>query len=189
MDHDDIWDDSLLIKAYEESVRMRNEDVAKELAMKTNKKTSDEVESMESGSTQSTMTFKEGDFVRSTFSEDGVDYEAEILKINENETCCVRYLGYGNEERVKLEDLIESWGPEAREEQITTAEANAQNTTNHDRTIESCGLNQFVLNSSKFINNSSIPVPPMVNFKFQKLINCFVQLFSFITASNASSNV
>lgn len=120
MDHDDIWDDSLLIKAYEESVKLRNEDVAKKLAMRTNKKeknpeVSDEVTASSSseeddGDENPECTLKVGDFVRSTFSEDGVDYEAEITRMNDNGTCCIRYLGYGNEEKVKVEDLVESWG-------------------------------------------------------------------------------
>lgn len=118
MDHDDIWDDSLLIKAYEDSVKLRNEDVAKKLAMKTNKKveklsevtlstSSDEESSVDE---MAESKFKVGDFVRSTFSEDGVDYEAEITTLSDNGTCCIRYLGYGNEEKVKVEDLVESWG-------------------------------------------------------------------------------
>lgn len=37
-DHDDIWDDTLIIRNYEESLAMVKEVVAKRLAMKTNKK-------------------------------------------------------------------------------------------------------------------------------------------------------
>ena len=79
--HDDIWDDSLLIKAYEESIKLEKEQVAKRLAMATNKKKVSSEESEESEETD----FVVGDHVRSTY-EDGVDYEAEIISIDEGKS-------------------------------------------------------------------------------------------------------
>jgi hypothetical protein len=160
-EHDDIWDDSLLIKAYEESVRLQKEEVAKQMAMKTNKKQKSDEEEEESESSGSASTsvdeLKVGDFVRSTFAEDGVDYEAEIVAMTENGTCTIRYIGYGNQERVKADELVASWGPEAREEQRILAEADQQaSSDNHNEE-----LHQFVVNKSQGFQNS-LPIPPMV---------------------------
>lgn len=188
-EHDDIWDDTLLIQAYEESIRLQKEEVAKEMAMKTNTKRrkSENSESEETSSSSNPVEdFKVGDFVRSTY-EDGVDYEAEILSINENGNALIRYIGYGNEERVKLEDLVASWGLEAREEQKILAEAdNPTNTSEADHE----GLHQFVLNKTNGMG-AKLPMPPMVRIiqsflwaicelrhalKLIYLINCFVIL-------------
>lgn len=158
-EHDDIWDDSLLIKAYEESVKLQKEEVAKQIAMKTNTKPKDSAKK-EEVSSDSEDVFKVGDFVRSTFTEDGVDYEAEILSVNESGSCLIRYIGYGNEERVNMEDLVASWGPEAREEQKILAEADREGSAEtEDEHKEQ--LHNFVLNKSQ-VSRNSLPVPPMV---------------------------
>lgn len=162
-DHDDIWDDSLLIKAYEESVKLQREEVAKQIAMKTNKKMKPVDETSESKSESSDSVseeFKIGDFVRSTFADDGVDYEAEVLKVNENGTCTIRYIGYGNEERVKMEELVASWGLEAREEQKLLSEADQHGTCDDGANQEE--LHKFVLDKTQGFNNS-LPIPPMVS--------------------------
>lgn len=131
--------------------------------MKTNKKLrSDENESSESSSEASTEVFKVGDFVRSTFADDGVDYEAEVLAVNENETCLIRYIGYGNEERVKMEELVASWGPEAREEQRILSEADQQGSSGENCDHQD-GLLSFVASKAQGFQNS-LPIPPMVSF-------------------------
>lgn len=142
-------------------MRLQKEDVAKEMARKTNtkrqKSENSESESSSSVNLLAESNFKVGDFVRSTF-EDGVDYEAEILSINESGMALIRYVGYGNEERVKLEDLIASWGLEAREEQKLLAEAdNPSNPIDEDHE----GLHQFVINKTSAIKGK-LPIPPMV---------------------------
>jgi survival motor neuron protein len=143
-------------------VRLQKEDVAKEMARKTNTKRqkSDNSESESSSSVLVETNFKVGDFVRSTF-EDGVDYEAEIISINESGMALIRYFGYGNEERVKLEDLIASWGLEAREEQKLLAEADKPSNPIDEDQEE---LHQFVLNKTSSINGK-LPIPPMVTYK------------------------
>jgi hypothetical protein len=93
---------------------------------KSKKKSSDD-----SRSSNSVEILKVGDFVRHTFEDDGVEYEAEILSINESGNALIRYIGYGNEERVKLEDLVASWGFEEREKQKLLAEAD--NPTNEPK--------------------------------------------------------
>lgn len=158
-EHDNIWDDSLLIKAYEESVKLQKEEVAKQIAMQTNTRQNDNTDQHESGS--SSQGFNVGDFVRSTFIEDGIDYEAEILTVNENGHCLIRFIGYGNEERVKMEDLVVSWGLEAREEQKILAEADREGRGETEEEHKE-QLHNFVLNKAKLSRNS-LPVPPMVS--------------------------
>lgn len=126
--------------------------------MKTNTKPVEDEEDSASGSSESVAeVFKAGDFVRSTFTEDGVDYEAEVLSVNENGTCLIRFIGYGNEERVKMENLVASWGFEAREEQKILAEADQQDTSEMDNHQEQ--LHQFVVNKSQDFRGS-LPIPP-----------------------------
>lgn len=100
-DSNDIWDDSLLIKAYEESIRLHKEDVAKRIAMSTNKR-KENMENSEQSEEEKVEEYQVGSFCRATYEEDGVDYEAEILKIEDNGTCSIRFIGYDNEDCVKL---------------------------------------------------------------------------------------
>lgn len=131
--------------------------------MKTNKKQKSEEEESSDSSEASAEVFAAGDFVRSTFADDGVDYEAEVLSVNENDTCLIRYIGYGNEERVKMENLVASWGPEAREEQRILAEADQQGSCDTSDDHQE-GLLSFVANKTQAFQNS-LPIPPMVSFK------------------------
>lgn len=128
--------------------------------MQTNKKSrSQETEESSASVNNEEETFKVGDFVRSTY-EDNVDYEAEILSINENGNALIRYIGYENEQRVKVEDLVASWGIEAREEQKLLAEADkpAEEERNHQEE-----LHNFILNKSSGVH-SKLPIPPMVSY-------------------------
>lgn len=127
--------------------------------MKTNKKLKPEDETSESNESV-IEEFKVGDFVRSTFADDGVDYEAEVLTVNENGTCLIRYIGYANEERVKMEELVPSWGVEAREEQKLLSEADQQVSGADGGCQEE--LHKFVLDKTQGFNNS-LPIPPMVS--------------------------
>lgn len=182
-EHDDIWDDSLLIKAYEESIKIQKEEIAKKIAMKTNKKSKSEKseEQTESSVTVSNdeQPFKVGDYVRCTY-EDGIDYEAEILTINENGTSLIRYIGYGNEQRVKVDELVASWGIEAREEQKLLAEADNPTEENREHQEE---LHSFIMNKSSGVH-SKLPVPPMVSLFFMKFINKIHNLIIFCFRSH-----
>ena len=159
----------MLIKAYDESVKLQKEEVAKQIAMKTNTNPNTDQEKEEEESSESLCSaledVKVGDFVRSTFAEDGVDYEAQVLSVNENGTCLIKYIGYGNEERVAMEDLVASWGQEIREEQKILAEADQLGTCDTEEEHQE-ELHKFVLNKSQTSRNS-LPVPPMVSFKVQ----------------------
>lgn len=129
--------------------------------MKTNKKMKPEdiEEGSETSDESTTEEFKAGDFVRCRFADDGVDYEAEVLKVNENGNCTVKYIGYGNEERVKMDDLVASWGPEAREEQKILAEADQQNVLGSEDHQEE--LHTFIVGKTREFHET-LPIPPMV---------------------------
>ena len=65
-----------------------------------------------------------GDRCRAIFTEDGEIYEAVILSIDkQKDTCFVRYVGYGNEEKQYLPNLMPS-------EQREKAGAPAHNESN-----------------------------------------------------------
>jgi hypothetical protein len=144
-------------------VKLQNEEIAKKLAMKTNKqpqKKEDELETQSSNA--ASEEYKVGDFVRNTYK-DNVDYEAEILSINENGTALIKYIGYGNEERVKVEELTGSWGVDHREQQ--KADAEIDNAATPDEEVNSQeDLHNFVVNKSKNLHDK-LPIPPMVSTK------------------------
>lgn len=118
----DIWDDTLVIKAYEDSIQTAKEQVAKRIAMSTNVRKNSEVSDELSTNGDST-TFKLNDYVRATFS-DGIDYEAQIIGIKDDKYL-IKYIGYENEEYVHGKDLVASWGNEFRRLQIQDAKTAA----------------------------------------------------------------
>lgn len=128
-DDKDIWDDTLLIKAYDDSVNLARETLARRIADSTNRREENlnEDEKKEEATTTSEpeldqeVTYKVGGFARATYT-DGLDYEGTVVSIDEKaETCILRYVGYENEQEIFLSDLLPSWGPEARKEQILVA--------------------------------------------------------------------
>lgn len=128
IDNDEnIWDDTLLIKAYEQSIKLQQAEMAKRLARATNKKSSDNSDStnedddVDGDAQTSVEDFQVGDFVRATYDADGIDYEAEIMAIDENSDCRIKFIGYENEQIVAIADLLPSWGPEERVKQTNEA--------------------------------------------------------------------
>ncbi|KAH8379340.1 hypothetical protein KR009_004259 [Drosophila setifemur] len=128
-----VWDDSLLVKTYDESVGLAREALARRLADSTNKRDEENAsvgedvgedvaaDGEEPIQTQSELVFTEGDYARATYT-DGLDYEGTVLSINEKKgTCVIRYLGYENEQEVPLADLLPTWGKKARRDQFLYA--------------------------------------------------------------------
>lgn len=166
----DLWDDTLLIKKYDESLKLAREEVAKRIARSTNTASDSITESDASerrdDDPDALPHYKIGDFVRSTFSEDGVDYEARIVAIDEDQ-CTVKYLGYGNEETVEVSSLIRSWGKKERAGQVERAAA-IQQDVDEDAITQKTGKNKKV--NKRVANNSNtfqryrssmmIPPPP-----------------------------
>ncbi|EDW68603.1 survival motor neuron protein [Drosophila virilis] len=133
-DDKNIWDDSLLIKAYDDSVNLARETLARRIADSTNTREGTGAENdnktdpastsepdLEQEEEEPERVFKVGEFVRATYT-DGLDYEATVVSIDKNAgTCVLRYVGYENEQEVLLADLLPTWGNKARREQILYA--------------------------------------------------------------------
>uniref|UniRef100_A0A1L8EBH4 Putative mrna splicing protein smn survival motor neuron n=1 Tax=Haematobia irritans TaxID=7368 RepID=A0A1L8EBH4_HAEIR len=120
---DDPWDDSLLIKAYDDSIKLAREELARRISLSTSKVT--KANSGEEGK----IEHKVGDYVRATY-EDGVDYEGEIISIDrKSDTCLLKYIGYENVQEVPLAELIPSWGKKVRRLQFAKAKLDANSAT------------------------------------------------------------
>ncbi|XP_018792253.1 PREDICTED: survival motor neuron protein [Bactrocera latifrons] len=142
---DQSWDESMLIKSYDECVKLGSEDVAKYISSNTNNGATKMLKTEQNHLTE----FNVGDYVRSTYHDDGCDYEAKILsKDGSNDTCLVKYIGYDNEEIVHLKDLLPSWGKKARRLQFQ--QANARERKDIGSTV----------NSSKKMLTDKLPPPP-----------------------------
>ena len=77
---------------------------------------------------QKAVDWKIGMFCRAIFSEDGLEYEGEIKEMNfsdEHQYAMVEFLGYGNQEPVWTDQLMDSAGAKARKAQIDEALAGA----------------------------------------------------------------
>lgn len=125
-----VWDDTLLVKFYDENVGLAREELARRLADSTNKREEENAASEaavagdapeDSPLSPGPMSFKVGDFARATYI-DGLDYEGAVVSIDEKgENCTIRYLGYENEQVVPMENLLPSWGKKVRREQFFAA--------------------------------------------------------------------
>lgn len=134
---DDVWDDTLVIKTWEESMRLAKEDVAKRIANATNNNkevTQDSKVDTSAGERKLdwepvSKVLRPGDFCRATYKEDGVDYEAVIVSVDSQQMCLIKFLGYGNEQYTPMKELVASWGEEFRVEQIEAATLDAGTST------------------------------------------------------------
>ena len=71
------------------------------------------------------LQWRVGDRCRAVFTEDGEIYDAVILSIDkQKDTCFVRYVGYGNEEKQYLPNLMPS--EDSIKTQSTTNDVNSQ---------------------------------------------------------------
>ncbi|KAG8232321.1 hypothetical protein J437_LFUL009420 [Ladona fulva] len=124
---EDPWDDTLLIKQYDESVSLLKEEVAKlmeisgsgeESASSKGKSFSAHKMKKKRHGVKTPPEWEVGSFCRAKYSEDGKLYEGKIIRIDENAgTCIVRYIGYGNEENVYMDALLPTCGRSARKAQ------------------------------------------------------------------------
>lgn len=166
--NEDIWDDRLLIKAYEQAIQLQSSDVAKSIADNTNKKSKSLPTqpcdmSIEEGEEEEKVetTFKLADYVRATYNEDNIDYEAQIISIDENsDTCVVKFIGYDNEQTVRLVDLVDSWGEGEQQKQISEAAAvEAEADESNADSEENVYPREIYRNHGLFQN--SLPTPPI----------------------------
>lgn len=167
--NEDIWDDRLLIKAYEQAIQLQSSDVAKSIAENTNKKsTSPQLQTCnmsveeEAESEQTTKTYNVGDNVRATYHEDNIDYEARIISIDESSsTCVVKFIGYDNEQIVRLMDLVDSWGDDEQQKQVNEAAAavDAETEESNEDSEENTYPKEIYRNHA--FHQSSLPAPPI----------------------------
>lgn len=130
MGNADIWDDTLLIKAYDEALKTSKEEVAKRLASLTNRKDkcsvsestdNDNENDSVSKCSETHKTYRVGHHIRATYEVDGVDYEGKILEVHDNSDCLVQFIGYNNQQIVPMADMLQSWGRKARRLQMKQA--------------------------------------------------------------------
>ncbi|XP_037939269.1 survival motor neuron protein [Teleopsis dalmanni] len=126
-----IMDDYLLVETYKTSTNWKKDEAP---ALDTNQY-SDQIKNStaEVEFSCANKRFRVGSYVRATYA-DQVDYEAQIISINE-QMCVIQYCGYNNLEEVSLSDLTMSFGKKARRDQIIKAmhiNDNASNNVNRD---------------------------------------------------------
>ncbi|CAB3244124.1 unnamed protein product [Arctia plantaginis] len=124
------WDDRKLNDAYDKALKIANAEVAKRVAMSTNTqnggkedtaKNKKEKKSSQNTSTKKKHLWRAGLPCRSVYEGDGLEYEAFILRMINNEECVVRYLGYENSEIVPISSLKPTHGNDERTKQIEQA--------------------------------------------------------------------
>ncbi|XP_014289493.1 survival motor neuron protein isoform X2 [Halyomorpha halys] len=127
---DDVWDDTLLIKAYDRAVMLTKERIASRntaekedgtsfpkpiTKLNANSNEQEEQCPKKNVSKKEKIKWKVGACCRTVFSEDGLEYEAVIKNIDlDNGVCTVKYLGYNNEEDVDIKSLKPSKGKESQ---------------------------------------------------------------------------
>ncbi|XP_037719657.1 survival motor neuron protein [Drosophila subpulchrella] len=172
-----VWDDSLLVKTYDQSVGLAREALARRLADSTNKREEENAAADEEAAEDSAtggapseepMSFKVGDYARATYV-DGLDYEGAVVSINEEKgTCIIRYLGYENEQEVLLLDLLPTWGKRVRREQFLEAKKEesspgpAGQLKSHKSSIAAAGTSKNLKSGGRLVMPPMPPVPPMI---------------------------
>lgn len=160
---DDIWDDRLLIKAYEQAILLTGSDIAKGIASDTNKtpflSQPFDASVNDDASEETTNQFKVGDTVRATYDVDNIDYEARIISIDEESgDCIIRFIGYENEQTVRLVDLVDSWGEQEQQKQEFEAAAADAETDSSNVDSENAYPRELYRNNDF---QGSLPIPPI----------------------------
>ncbi|XP_053995228.1 survival motor neuron protein isoform X1 [Hylaeus anthracinus] len=155
-DNEDIWDDSALIKAYDKAVNLAKDEVAKQMGMEIQNSQSKQKSQNFKQSRDTNKPYKKwivGAPCRAVYFEDGKLYEAIISKVFENAgTCIVKFIGYGNTEKVELNSLLESKGLQSQiaqqKDALREEEFNGENTET-DETNFSAHANSKKCNREK----------------------------------------
>ncbi|XP_022333779.2 survival motor neuron protein-like [Crassostrea virginica] len=118
----DLWDDTALIKAYDNAISLVKAQIKKDQGLTDEEKPETTNKKHKSGKRKKRhrkkKQWKAGDQCRAVFSEDGLVYDAEILSVDQQAgTCVVRYRGYGNEEEHILDNLKPAPGRRPRSQQ------------------------------------------------------------------------
>ncbi|XP_031847368.1 survival motor neuron isoform X1 [Nomia melanderi] len=153
-DNENAWDDTALIKAYDKAVNLAKEEVVKRMGMDV----SDSESKQESQNLKHSRHINKpqkkwtvGSPCRAVYSGDGEIYEAIISKIYDNSaTCIVKFVGYGNSEKVELSALLESEGLQSQIAQQKDADAEKLNEENVEAQVsDSATANSKKYNSEK----------------------------------------
>ncbi|XP_041980424.1 survival motor neuron protein [Aricia agestis] len=123
---EDIWDDRKLNDAYDKALKMANAEVAKRIAMSTNTQGKDKHDKSKNTATKHSdksskkelTQWKAGMHCRAVYDEDGIEYEALLMRVINEKECIVRFLGYNNTEIVEINSLKPSLGKLERTRQI-----------------------------------------------------------------------
>ncbi|CAH2087191.1 unnamed protein product [Euphydryas editha] len=167
-DAEDIWDDSKLKEAYDRALRIAHVEVAKRVAASTNNTKDDAKTKNKSKSHQhenrnqkkeSKPQWKAGMNCRAVYEADGVEYEALLLKMINDDECIIRFLGYDNSEIVSISSLKPSLGKAERTRQIEEALAEKINN------VESYSNHSY---NGERMECSDRPVSPGSSVSFQK---------------------
>nr|XP_032829607.1 LOW QUALITY PROTEIN: survival motor neuron protein-like [Petromyzon marinus] len=115
-DDSDIWDDTALIKAYDKAVTCFKTALKNSTATCESPKTYGETKSVnkraktrKTAQEEQRVALRQGraTCARLPWSEDGVVYDATIKSVDASAgTCVVVFTGYGNEDELKLADLL-----------------------------------------------------------------------------------
>ena len=158
-------------------MRLAKEEVAKRIAGSTN---SSKIVHVSESTSNSSNTDNEitataadrakkyniGDYVRCTYDEDGVDYEAQIIEID-NDSCLIRYIGFNNEEWVFLNDLVASWGKKERKKQLVSVagsenhEKSKSNAKKQNHSNEQNVRNLYQRNGMENVRTQPLNMPQM----------------------------
>ncbi|XP_076338286.1 survival motor neuron protein-like isoform X2 [Tachypleus tridentatus] len=154
-EHNEIWDDTALIEAYDRAVSQMKEVISKKNKnqVSEDEKITGRKKNKKRGKGKQKPKWKLGDYCQAIFSEDGLLYEACVMSTNEQEgTCVVHFLGYGNEEEVRIGDLLASQGKHARAQQELAAQGyfpDGIDVENHSESMEWIGTRYGSLKPGK----------------------------------------
>lgn len=114
---EDVWDDELLIKAYNKAIGKVESHINRELKNSEGGDTSDSSKKKKKDKSKKvkknkkdeiSSKWKLGDLCYAVYTEDGIEYEAKIIYIDyARNKCVVRYEYYENEEEKDLDELVE----------------------------------------------------------------------------------
>ncbi|KAJ2949587.1 hypothetical protein O0L34_g15506 [Tuta absoluta] len=120
------WDDEQLNAAYDKALKLANVEVAKRIAMTTNssgnkKESKDKSRKPSKKHGSKKVHWSSGMPCRAVYEDDGLEYEAFVLQILNDQECIVKFLGYDNSEKVDMDTMKPSLGKEAQQRQIEQA--------------------------------------------------------------------
>jgi survival motor neuron protein len=154
---DEVWDDRALINAYDRAVAKVNAKIANKEVTKQHKSNNSSNETNKTLiNNNSNNDWHLGQYCRTVYTEDGIEYESQIISINpQNNSCVVKYIGYGNEEEKPFNELKPSLGKKARKLQSQLFERQNMNNSNSDTDQDINCLTHKSNNDSKQNKSSS----------------------------------